>query len=191
MRTSVLELLHLSDAALAAKAATNDDAIEALMHRHGRGVKKYLHTLLRDADDEDDAFQDLQEYVLTAFRKQRYIENGLFRKWINTVAFHIAILIKKRNKRQCRFIDCDEELTKTDEPLPLSDALKKIPDCEELLKKLPLSRRIVMRMRAIEQISFKEIAAKLGIKVGAATSIYYKAKMQLRKLLSARKIGSA
>ena len=150
-------------------------------------------SLLRRQADADDA---LQEAVLKAWRDfPRYRERSRFGAWILT---YLINTIRNRNRRLDRALEVPlpEELEAAETllanevayesflraPESVLESLEKY--LADAIRKLPAAERAVLLLRAVGELSYREIAAALRIPEGTAMSHLFRARKHLRISLS-------
>ena len=112
-------------------------------------------------DDALDIVQDTFVKVLTSFGGFEYRGTGSLKAWISRIASNMALdFLRRRNM------------------ISISDKV-----LFELIGQLPTGYRVVLNMFVFEQMSHKEIAAKLGIKECTSASQYFHAKKLLGKMI--------
>lgn len=187
-----------SDSALVKKIAEGDrEAFEILYRRHKKSLFTYLAHYLNDRHAAEDVFQAAFFDAYTRIQEGRYTDTGNFAGWLFVIATHFA----KNHIRKLKRI----KLT-LDEPTADGegdDAVALIPDkgrginaeiagSEEegiILKaiaELPEKHRQMLLMRAVENLSYKEIAKRLKIHIGLVGMRIQRAKEELYTKLRAK-----
>ncbi|HTO03808.1 MAG TPA: RNA polymerase sigma factor [Opitutus sp.] len=131
---------------------------------HGASLRSYLRKAFPRALDVDDVVQEsyLRIWQVCTSRSIRSARGLLF-----TIARHLALDLVRREKRSP--IDAVEDLSAlpiTDEAPSVGNALghqEKIQLLAEAIDQLPARCREVVIMRKLQQISQKEVAARLGL----------------------------
>lgn len=174
-----------SDEALAARAAAGDaEAFRALYVRYRTMVFTLaLRTLGNEADAEDalqQAFVRVHR-ALPGFRGESKLST-----WIWQVAASVALSQRRARRPAAAAIDdlgADEP--RADDPAP--DAAAAAEDDAALLRRhlaaLPRRDRTILHLRYTENRSFEEIGTILGMPVGTAKSLVFRAKAELRRNL--------
>jgi RNA polymerase sigma-70 factor (ECF subfamily) len=149
---------------LARIQAGESERFADLYVRYFDRVYRYLHVVLRDPDEAEDATQQVFTQVFEAL--PRYRNHGTpFRGWLFTIVRNHA-LNQLRREGRLELMDPAElaRLTAEDqEPADVS-ALDWITDAEltMLMERLPLAQRQVLLLRFMLDLSHEEIAAILG-----------------------------
>jgi len=174
-----------SDEALAAGAAAGDaEAFRALYLRYRTMVFTLaLRTLGNEADAEDalqKAFLRVHR-ALPGFRGESKLST-----WIWQVAASVALSHRRSRRPAAAAID-DLGADEPRDAGPAPDAAAAAADDAALLARhlaaLPRRDRAILHMRYSEGRSFEEIGNILGMPVGTAKSLVFRAKAELRRNL--------
>jgi RNA polymerase sigma-70 factor (ECF subfamily) len=173
-------MTELSDAELLTRYRQGEEApLLALMERYEMPLYQFLVGMLRDHHRAEDA---LQETFVKALEHLDEIDPDHLRGWLFTVAYHQAMLLKRKQKTQA--------------PVPLGEGLhdrglSPLREAEqhddarrlrELLDRLPAGQREVIRQRVYEGKRFKDIAATLGCPLNTALARMHEGLKRLRLL---------
>jgi RNA polymerase sigma-70 factor (ECF subfamily) len=171
-----------SDANLVARFRAGDEtALTTIFQRYEIPLYQFLFGILRNHHQAEDS---LQETLVRAFERLDEVDVHHLRGWLFTVAYHHAMLVKRRQK--VRYCDVEEqgEAVSDDNPGPLlsaemhDDAAR----LRKLLELLPPSQREVIRQRVYEGKRFREIAATLGCPLNTALARMHEGLKRLRTL---------
>lgn len=178
---------------LAATAAGEAGAFEALVHRHQDRVIGVCQRLLGEREDARDAAQDV---FLKVYRKA-----GSFRPrarvstWIYRIAVNLC-LNRLRRRKLVRFLplagsdrapgeEDDGPERGPEDPAPgpeaTLEARRRWAATRRAIDALPESQRAVLVLARFEGLSYKEIADVLGITVGAVESRLFRAMRNLER----------
>jgi len=142
-------------------------------------LRRYAAALLRDRSRADDLVQDTLERALrkfTLFRRGSDLRAWLFtimhNVYVNQVAAHAA-------QREDAW-SSPEEYADPYAGDPVSDA----HDLSKALQRLPPDHREVILLVGLEQLSYEQTAAVLGVPVGTVMSRLARARERLRTLMS-------
>ena len=95
-------MTEVSDAELLTRFRGGDDAaLEALFERHETPLFYFLLGMLRDTHQAEDA---LQETFVRALERLDGVDPDHLRGWLFTVAYHQAMLAKRRQKGRDRAV---------------------------------------------------------------------------------------
>ena len=137
---------------------------------------------LRYAKDHPEAQDMLQDAFIAIFRDlHQYNGSGSLEGWLHRVTVRAALqhLRKKNPLRQAEEFD-----------MQISDSFTFSPDTDlnseailKMVQQLPDGYRMVFNLRCVEEFSYPEIAAALGIAESTVRSQYARACKQLRFLV--------
>lgn len=171
-----------SDAKLVSRFRAGDEsALTAIFQRYETPLFQFLRGILRDQHMAEDA---LQETLVRALEHLDGVDDNHLRGWLFTVAYHQAMLVKRR--RKVRFCNVEEQGTEVSDAAPSPLGLAEMRDdavrLRELLEKLPPNQREVIRQRVYEGKRFREIAAELGCPLNTALARMHEGLKRLRLL---------
>jgi RNA polymerase sigma-70 factor (ECF subfamily) len=191
-----------SDAVLARSIAEGDHAaFEALMRRFNRLLYRTARSIVKHDFDAEDVVQNA--YLLA------YRDMGKFRgeaglsTWLVRIVINEALTCLRKRTRSAHVLNlADDELDAAveasyrttaarpelpEESLARSDLRRLI---EEKIDELPLPRRTVFILRALEEMSVQETAAVLGIPEATVRTRFFRARMQLSAALAPQAAGA-
>lgn len=148
-------------------------AFEAFFRRHNGRVIAYAMSkgLSREMAKElaQEAFLRLHRHI------HRYEKGRPALPWFFTIVHNSVIDMLRKNPRheQATAFDADE----------FSSPERKFDDAHALLAKLPQAQRQVVEMRAIDELSFKEIAAATGKSDVSLRKLFERARLRLKQSL--------
>lgn len=154
---------------------------EALYRRYSAAM---FRVCLRFARDRGEAEDMLQEGFLRVFADIRDFRGaGSLEGWVRRVVVRACLRVLRQRRVFDALDDVGEPLAEPDggaeEQLPALDSER----IHRLLAELPPGYRTVLSLYALEGYTHEEIAAHLGISVGASKSQLFKARNQLKKLI--------
>jgi RNA polymerase sigma-70 factor (ECF subfamily) len=162
----------------------DDDALDALLARHEAPLFQFLVGMLRDHHLAEDV---LQETFVRALERLDGVDGGHLRGWLFTVAYHQALLARRKQKaRPAVALATSPEPTEARPGPPELAALR--DDARlvgRLLERLPAAQREVIRQRVYEGKRFREIAAALGCPVNTALARMHEGLKRLRLMWEA------
>jgi RNA polymerase sigma-70 factor (ECF subfamily) len=172
----------LTDAMLLARYRAGDPrALEALFARHEVALYQFLLGMLRDHHQAEDA---LQETFVRALERLDGVDPSHLRGWLFTVAYHQALLARRRQRsRPARALD-DEAAIRGRELAPDQEAARR-DDARRLLAlldQLPAAQREVIRQRVYEGKRFRDIADDLACPLNTALARMHEGLKRLRIL---------
>lgn len=143
-------------------------AFDELLRRIQQPLHGYLARLLGNASEADDVMQDV---MLILYRKLRWLNDpSLFRPWMFRIASREAL---RRLRRTPVVDDSDDALAELTSDTDLENAFLRSERAEQLslqLDTLPAMCRAVILLHYFEQLSLREVAEVLDLKVGTVKS---------------------
>lgn len=138
---------------------------------------------LRYADGRDEAADILNEGFLKIFTGlDKFDLNKPFKPWLRKVIVNTAVNHYHQKKRQIQAEEIDTAHNESDTESILSGI--SYQEVIELLQKVSPAYRTVFNLHVIEGYTHEEIAMMLNISAGASKSNLFRAKEQLRKILT-------
>jgi RNA polymerase sigma-70 factor, ECF subfamily len=174
------EVMGPDEAFLLARARRGDaSAFEEIVRLYQRRVYGVALRIVRAHDVADDV---TQEAFLRAWRSLERFELGRpFGPWVCRIAANLAVNhVRSPRAREEGLPEAHAE-TRSREPGPLGALLdaEGARVLEAALAELPQEQRAVLVLRAVEELSYAEIAASLGISAGTVMSRLYRARERL------------
>lgn len=174
-----------------ATRAGDHSAFTTLCDRHSKRVFNMIYRVTKNREDAEDALQDC---LMKAFlHLHQFDGRSSFSTWLTRIGINSGLMIL-RKKRGCKEIPMEtsydggetwtnheiadssfnpeEEYATRERSLRLSTAVRRLPN----------TLRAVVEIRQTEELSMREIAAKLEISVPAAKSRLLRARGTLRTL---------
>jgi RNA polymerase sigma-70 factor, ECF subfamily len=169
---------NITDATLLARFRDGDGvALDALLARYEQEVFQFLVGLLRDHHRAEDA---LQETFVRALEKGTDVDPDHLRGWLFTVAYHQAMLVRRRERGQAEALP---ELAAPDaDPGELAGRSDDARRLRQLLGQLPPAQQEVIRQRVYEGKRFRDIAEALGCPLNTALARMHEGLKRLRLL---------
>jgi RNA polymerase sigma factor (sigma-70 family) len=138
---------------------------------------------LRYSDSREEAAEILNDGFMKIFNNLKKFDMALpFMPWIRRIFVNTAINHYHKKQRTIKTEDIESNFKESDTEQILSGI--SYQEVIVLLQKLPPSYRTVFNLYVIEGYSHKEIASMLNISIGTSKSNLFKAKDQLKKILS-------
>jgi RNA polymerase sigma-70 factor (ECF subfamily) len=180
-----------SDEALVARIRGGEQSgYEILMRRYNRRLFRVTRSILRDADEAQDA---MQEAWLRAFTHlDSFRAPGNFAAWLTRIAINEALMKKRKDQHYAPAAAAPETedddsttetpvLATTPEDLAAGGELRQL--IEAAVDRLPDGFRVVFVLRAIEQLSVEETAACLDIPVPTVKTRFHRARGLMQEAL--------
>jgi RNA polymerase sigma-70 factor, ECF subfamily len=183
---------------LAAARRGDREAFESLVSPHTNNLQRLAHRLTRSAEDAEDI---CQESLLKAFTKLHQFDGTKtevheFRAWLMRITANCAIdFLRRKKASNCVPLEEYHEV-----PTPFREFTtrwgespeksytreEQLGNIRDAIASLPAELRVVCLFRTMEELSTKEVAARLGITTLAVRLRLFRAHGQLRKILSSR-----
>lgn len=140
-------------------------------------LRRYARALVGERSAADDLVQDTLERALN---KLHLWKRGTdLRAWLFTVMHNVHVN-QVRSRREYATLDGDAlELPVR----PTHDVGLEARDLERMLARLPVEQREVLLLVVLEDMSYDEAAATLGIPIGTVMSRLSRAREKLRALM--------
>lgn len=176
-----------SDVALVAAAlGGNPEAFGVLVERYDRAVYHLAYRTLRDVEEARDA---TQEAFFKAFRSLRTFKpEAKFSTWIFSIAYHGCCDRLARRKRYSND-ELPERADASPGPEHSAIALDEARRLRAAIDMLPEKYRTVITLYHLQGKQYEEIANVLGLPMGTVKTHLFRAKEQLRRLLSENATG--
>ena len=192
--TSVTEVQI--DSATAAPEATlpADLTWENIVEQHSARVYRLAYHLTGNQHDAEDLTQDV---FIRVFNSLSQYKPGTFEGWLHRITTNL-FLDRMRRKKRIRF----DYMADDDAAVPTSASFDRFErsgqpedafemshfgdDIIQALAELPPEYRAAVVLSDIEGLSYEEIAATLGIKMGTVRSRLSRARAKLRESLAHR-----
>ena len=180
------------EAGLVARSRGGDtQAFDELVTRHRDRIHMHVYQIVRN---EEDALDLTQETFVRAWRSlARFDGKSRFSSWLYRIATNAAIdLCRRRRKRPqteidggALAIDAASQTTPSSEldPGVASDRREIRRRVEAAFLDLSPEHRAVVVLKEIEDLSYEEIAARIGCSLGTVMSRLFYARKKLQTLL--------
>ncbi|MDQ8738237.1 sigma-70 family RNA polymerase sigma factor [Paenibacillus sp. LHD-38] len=156
----------------------NETAFTEIFEQYEAVLYRTAYVYLKNKDDALDAVQE------TAYRSFKLIstlkEPKYFKTWLIRIAISCSIDILRKRKNVIMLVD-EHEISSFeslgDEDIPLSMTL------HDLIDQLDEDEKNVILLRFYHDFTIKEVAETLGIALGSAKTVLYRALKKMRKKL--------
>ncbi|WP_380161367.1 RNA polymerase sigma factor SigE [Kineococcus sp. R86509] len=160
---------------------------EEVVRDHSARVYRLAYRLTGNRHDAEDL---TQEVFVRVFRSLSNYQPGTFEGWLHRITTNL-FLDQVRRKQRIRFDaladDVNDKLPSTDVgPERAFEHRNLDDDVQKALDALPPDFRAVVVLCDIEGLSYEEIAATLGVKLGTVRSRIHRGRAQLRAALAHR-----
>ena len=165
---------------------------DQIVRAHRGVVYRHAYRLTRNAHDAEDLTQDVFIRVFAAL--PNYRPGGSFPGWLHRITTNL-FRDRLRRGRLVRFVPLgdhtDHIIDRAPTPAELLDDRTLDADLEESLQAVPPHFRSAVLLSDVHGLSYGEVAAALGIKVGTVRSRLHRGRAQLRTALAHRAPNSA
>jgi RNA polymerase sigma-70 factor (ECF subfamily) len=160
---------------------------EEVVRTHSARVYRLAYRLTGNVHDAEDL---TQEVFVRVFRSLSNYTPGTFEGWLHRITTNLFLDMARR-KQRIRFeglADDAAERLQGREPSPAQvyDDTHLEPDIQAALDALAPEFRAAVVLCDIEGLSYEEIAATLGVKLGTVRSRIHRGRAQLREALDHR-----
>lgn len=164
------------DPLLAGVVAGREEAFAALYARDGAALYRVARALLGSSADAEDAVQEVFVGLVRARHRLASVDD--LRAYLFAALRHAAakVAARRRDDRRTAGVDLDAVAA----PEAPADASARL---ERALAALPADRREVLALKIDGELTFREIAAVLGVGINTAASRYRYALAELRDAL--------
>jgi RNA polymerase sigma-70 factor (ECF subfamily) len=149
-------------------------AFDELVRRHQRALFLLAQRILGSTEDARDVAQ--RAFVQAWRELPRFRGEARFRTWVYRIAANLAFDAARKRGRDRRLLEIVPGEKSTHDPLA---AIK----LRRAIAELPERQRLVIELRAFEELSFAEIGEVVGSTEDAAKMNFHHALKRLRKLL--------
>lgn len=135
---------------------------------------------VRYANDREDAVEIMNDGYMKVFTYiKKFDFERPFKPWFRKILINCAIDKLKKTNKHDGMVDLDSLVDNQLADIP-QDAIT-YNEMLAIVTELPPAYRLVFNLIAIEGYKHEEVAAQLGISIGASKSNYHKAKQKLKE----------
>ena len=173
------------DEALARRAAEGDmSAFEDLVERHRLAVYRLARSITGNHHDADDA---AQETFLRVYRAlDSYDPARPFRPWLKRIAYNTSLNTVRASRNRSQGL-VDGDIPEVTDMSPLQpermEARQSAEKVENAVQILPSELRATLLLRAVDGMSYKDIATAMGVKIGTVMSRLSRAREKVLDVL--------
>ena len=178
--------------ALAGDAAPVDDGVEVwvaptweqVVREHSARVYRLAYRLSGNPQDAEDL---TQETFVRVFRSLANYAPGTFEGWLHRITTNLFLdMVRRRQRIRFDALPEDTERLPGTAPSPeqVYDDTHLDPQIQAALDALSPEFRVAVVLCDIEGLTYEEIAATLGIKLGTVRSRIHRGRVQLRQALA-------
>jgi RNA polymerase sigma-70 factor, ECF subfamily len=169
--------------------ATGDKAAmpswDELVRQHADRVYRLAYRLSGNQHDAEDL---TQETFIRVFRSVQNYQPGTFEGWLHRITTNLFLdLVRRRSRIRMEALPEDYDRVPADDPNPeqIFHDSRLGPDLQAALDSLPPEFRAAVVLCDIEGLSYEEIGATLGVKLGTVRSRIHRGRQALREYLAA------
>lgn len=169
--------------------ATGDKATmpswDELVRQHADRVYRLAYRLSGNQHDAEDL---TQETFIRVFRSVQNYQPGTFEGWLHRITTNLFLdMVRRRARIRMEALPDDYDRVPADEPNPeqIYHDSRLGPDLQAALDSLPPEFRAAVVLCDIEGLSYEEIGATLGVKLGTVRSRIHRGRQALRDYLAA------
>ncbi len=170
--------------------ATSMPSWDELVREHGDRVYRLAYRLSGNAQDAEDLTQDT---FIRVFRSLQNYQPGTFEGWLHRITTNLFLdMVRRRSRIRMEALPEDYERVPSDRPDPeqIYHDARLDPDLQAALDSLAPEFRAAIVLCDIEGLSYEEIGATLGVKLGTVRSRIHRGRQALRDHLAATRTES-
>ncbi|MFB9305182.1 RNA polymerase sigma factor SigE [Kibdelosporangium philippinense] len=181
-----------SDVALATPVELDDQpwtppTWDQIVREHADRVYRLAYRLTGNSHDAEDL---TQETFIRVFRSLASYKPGTFEGWLHRITTNLFLdMARRRSRLRMEGLPDDTDRLAGDDPSPeqvWTDAHLD-PDLQASLDELPPEFRAAVVLCDVEGLSYEEIGATLGVKLGTVRSRIHRGRQALRVALERRR----
>ncbi|ANI41368.1 RNA polymerase sigma factor SigE [Mycolicibacterium vaccae] len=168
--------------------ATGDKAAmpswDELVRQHADRVYRLAYRLSGNQHDAEDL---TQETFIRVFRSVQNYQPGTFEGWLHRITTNLFLdMVRRRGRIRMEALPEDYDRVPADEPNPeqIYHDSRLGPDLQAALDSLAPEFRAAVVLCDIEGLSYEEIGATLGVKLGTVRSRIHRGRQALREYLA-------
>jgi len=169
--------------------ATGDRAAmpswDELVRQHADRVYRLAYRLSGNQHDAEDL---TQETFIRVFRSLQNYQPGTFEGWLHRITTNLFLdMVRRRGRIRMEALPEDYDRVPAEGPTPeqIYHDSRLGPDLQAALDSLPAEFRAAVVLCDVEGLSYEEIGATLGVKLGTVRSRIHRGRQALRDYLAA------
>ncbi|HZA11746.1 RNA polymerase sigma factor SigE [Mycobacterium sp.] len=158
---------------------------DELVRQHADRVYRLAYRLSGNQHDAEDL---TQETFIRVFRSVQNYQPGTFEGWLHRITTNLFLdMVRRRSRIRMEALPEDYDRVPAEEPDPeqIYHDSRLGPDLQAALDSLPPEFRAAVVLCDIEGLSYEEIGATLGVKLGTVRSRIHRGRQALREYLAA------
>ena len=173
------------DEILAGEAASGDmEAFEELVNRHRMAIYRLARSITGNHDDADDAAQETFIRVYRALAS--YDPERPFKAWLKRIAYNTSLNVLRASRSRSRETTSEDlpELADTSpNPGHEMEAGQVFTWVKSAVSSMPTELKVTLLLRAVEGMSYRDIASATGVRLGTVMSRLSRARQRVRQVL--------
>jgi RNA polymerase sigma-70 factor (ECF subfamily) len=164
---------------------------DELVRQHADRVYRLAYRLSGNQHDAEDL---TQETFIRVFRSVQNYQPGTFEGWLHRITTNLFLdMVRRRGRIRMEALPEDYDRVPADEPNPeqIYHDSRLGPDLQAALDSLPPEFRAAVVLCDIEGLSYEEIGATLGVKLGTVRSRIHRGRQALRDYLASHSDDTA
>lgn len=156
---------------------------DELVRQHGDRVYRLAYRLSGNAQDAEDLTQDT---FIRVFRSLQNYQPGTFEGWLHRITTNLFLdMVRRRNRIRMEALPEDYDRVPAEGPNPeeIYHDARLDADLQSALDSLAPEYRAAVVLCDIEGLSYEEIGATLGVKLGTVRSRIHRGRQALREHL--------
>jgi len=157
---------------------------DELVRQHADRVYRLAYRLTGNQHDAEDL---TQETFIRVFRSLQNYQPGTFEGWLHRITTNLFLdMVRRRQRIRMEALPDDYDRVPAGDPNPeqIYHDARLGPDLQAALDSLPPEFRAAVVLCDIEGLSYEEIGATLGVKLGTVRSRIHRGRQQLREYLA-------
>nr|WP_090346184.1 RNA polymerase sigma factor SigE [Mycolicibacterium malmesburyense] len=157
---------------------------DELVRQHADRVYRLAYRLSGNQHDAEDL---TQETFIRVFRSLQNYQPGTFEGWLHRITTNLFLdMVRRRGRIRMEALPEDYDRVPADDPNPeqIYHDSRLGPDLQAALDSLPPEFRAAVVLCDIEGLSYEEIGATLGVKLGTVRSRIHRGRQALRDYLA-------
>lgn len=181
------ETATVSPVGSAEDAAWTPPSWDEIVRTHAGRVYRLAYRLTGNPHDAEDL---TQETFIRVFRSLASYKPGTFEGWLHRITTNLFLdMARRRARLRMEGLPEDTDRIAGDDPSPeeVYSETHLDPDLQAALDELPPEFRAAVVLCDVEGLSYEEIGATLGVKLGTVRSRIHRGRQALRSSLERRK----
>ncbi len=163
---------------------------DELVRQHADRVYRLAYRLAGNQHDAEDL---TQETFIRVFRSVQNYQPGTFEGWLHRITTNLFLdMVRRRGRIRMEALPEDYDRVPADEPNPeqIFHDSRLGADLQAALDSLPPEFRAAVVLCDIEGLSYEEIGATLGVKLGTVRSRIHRGRQALRDYLARHQLDT-